>query len=69
MLDFVSIFSRTGLVIWQKSFCKLLGSPIDELITTVLMEEKAGEMSSEVGPYALKWSFSNVNTLEFVFVV
>ncbi len=69
MLDFVSIFSRTGLVLWQKSYSKLKGNPVDDLISQVLIEEKAGTMTAELDPYTLKWAFANGAGFELVIVV
>lgn len=69
MLDYISIFSDTGLVLWSKTFCKLQGSPVDAFIDSVLMEEKGGEKSAIIDKYAVKWSFSNGPGYELVFVV
>jgi signal recognition particle receptor subunit alpha len=69
MLDYISVFSETGLVLWSKTFCKLDGSPVEEFIDTVLMEEKGGDRHAIIDKYSVKWSFVNVSGLELVFVV
>ena len=67
MLDHISIFTRTGIILWSRTLCKLTGNPIGELIDTVLLEEKGGERSTVLGQYALKWGF--INEIDLVFVV
>ena len=69
MLDYISVFSDTGLVLWSKTFCKLQGSPVDSFIDTVLMEEKGGEKGTIIDQYSVKWSFANGSGYELVFVV
>jgi signal recognition particle receptor subunit alpha len=68
MLDYVSIFSDTGLVLWSKTFCKVDGTPVDNFIDNVLMEEKGGEKSTIIDKYSVKWSFVNGAGFELVFV-
>lgn len=67
MLDHISIFTKTGIILWSKTFCKLTGNPVEELIDTVLLEEKGGDKSTVIGNYALKWTLAN--ELDIVFVV
>jgi signal recognition particle receptor subunit alpha len=44
MLDYVSIFTKTGVVLWSRTMAKLKGSvhPVNVLIQDVLLEEKGG---------------------------
>lgn len=67
MLDHISIFTKTGIVLWSKTLCKLQGNPVEELIDSVLLQEKGGEKSTILGPYRLKWDM--INELDIVFVV
>ncbi len=67
MLDHISIITRTGIILWSRTLCKLQGSPVDELIDTVLLEEKGGEKSAILGPYRLKWDM--IYDLDIFFVV
>ena len=64
MLDHVSVFSKSGVVLWQKSMAKLKpvvgGSSkgtnvVDALISNTLLEEKGGsDRSTEVDSYMLR---------------
>jgi len=67
MLDHISIFTKTRIILWSRALCKLQGNPVEELIDTVLLEEKGGERVASIGNYALKWTF--INEMEIVFVV
>lgn len=42
MLDHVSVFNKAGLVLWSRTMAKLKGSPVDDLVKNVLLEEKGG---------------------------
>jgi signal recognition particle receptor subunit alpha len=66
MLDLFTILTKGGFVLWQKNFTTLSGSPVDELIKNVLIEERAGTDSYYKDNYALKWSFANEVDLVFV---
>ncbi|KAI9310431.1 signal recognition particle, alpha subunit, N-terminal-domain-containing protein [Dichotomocladium elegans] len=68
MLDYFGVISKGGYILWQKSFTQLMGSPIDELIKNVLIEERAGTDTFLKGNYALKWTFANEVDLVFVVV-
>eukprot|EP01041_Mallomonas_annulata_P004144 gene4144-8240_t len=67
MLDHISIFTKTGIILWSRTLCKLQGNPVEELIDTVLLEEKGGEKSATLGPYRLKWDL--INEIDVIFVV
>ncbi|KAI8886067.1 P-loop containing nucleoside triphosphate hydrolase protein [Backusella circina FSU 941] len=66
MLDLFTILTKGGFVLWQKNFATLSGSPVDELIKNVLIEERAGTDSYFKDNYALKWTFANEVDLVFV---
>ncbi|CAM9154381.1 unnamed protein product [Choristocarpus tenellus] len=59
MLDHVTIFSKSGLVLWSRTMAKLKGSPVDELIQSVLLEEKGGSNMFTTEWYTLRWSLAN----------
>mmetsp|Transcript_14817 Transcript_14817/g.20666 ORF Transcript_14817/g.20666 Transcript_14817/m.20666 type:complete len:595 (-) Transcript_14817:42-1826(-) len=67
MLDHFSIFTKGGIVLWSYNQAKLKGSPIDNLIRTVLLEERGNETSYNIDSYTIKWSFAN--EFELIFVV
>ncbi|KAJ7530921.1 hypothetical protein O6H91_14G024900 [Diphasiastrum complanatum] len=74
MLEQLLIFTRGGLVLWT---CRelgnaLKGSPIDALIRSCLLEERAGDEAFQYdapgAAYTLKWTFHNECGLVFVAV-
>ena len=67
MLDHISIFTKTGFILWSRTLCKLQGNPVEELIDTILLEEKGGEKCTTLGQYSLKWAL--LNDIDIVFVV
>lgn len=67
MLDLFTILTKGGFVLWQKNFAPISGSPVEDLIRNVLIEERAGTDSYYKDNYALKWTFAN--ELDLVFVV
>lgn len=69
MLDKVLIFSRCGIVLWSKTFCKIVENPIDEFISTIIIPEKSGGNSCTIGSYSLKWTISNTHGVDLIFVV
>eukprot|EP00897_Mesotaenium_endlicherianum_P002686 jgi/Mesen1/2445/ME000158S01643 len=72
MLDYFSIFTRGGLVLWTFQLTALKGAPIDALIQTCLLQERSGESSFQynknAAAYTLKWTFQNELGLVFVSV-
>ena len=52
---------------WSRTLCKLGSDPVDNLITRVLMEDRAGDKKFIDDTYALQWVFEN--KLDLVFVV
>lgn len=67
MIDFFCIFTTTGLVLWSKTFCEVVGQPVNKLIKNVLLAERTNERQFFDGQYVLKWSLNN--DLGVVFVV
>ncbi|SGY16953.1 BQ5605_C012g07041 [Microbotryum silenes-dioicae] len=74
MLDHVSILTRGGLVLYGHAFTPS-PSPIDDLIRSVLIEQRSNEITSagdhglstcDKGAYTLLWSFDNQFDLVFV---
>ncbi|KAG0593043.1 hypothetical protein KC19_1G300800 [Ceratodon purpureus] len=74
MLEQFLIFTRGGLVLWSclEVGKALKGSPVDALIRTCLLEERAGDSSFQYDAagagYTLKWRFHNELGLVFVAV-
>lgn len=66
MLDLFTIVTKGGFVLFQKTFAPINGSPVQDLIKNVLIEERAGTDSYSKDIYALKWTFANENDLVFV---
>jgi len=67
MLDFFSIFSKGGIVLW--CFNGTVGdfaSPINALIKNVVLQERSGDNSYHHGQLVLKYKFYNEFDLVFV---
>ena len=66
MLDYFCIFTKGGSLLWAMTFAAALkGDPVNALIRTCLLEERAGQAafsytSPSGGAYTLKWSLNNV---------
>ena len=66
MLDYFCVFTRGGSLLWAVSFAAALkGDPVNSLVRTCLLEERAGQSSFNYtspsgGAYTLKWSLNNV---------
>ncbi|CAM9143730.1 unnamed protein product [Scytosiphon promiscuus] len=59
MLDHVSVFSKSGLVLWSRTMAKLKGNPVDDLVKNVLLEERGGTNFAVTEWYTLRWSLAN----------
>lgn len=64
MLDQFSIFTKGGVVLWEKSFAPVKGDPLNSLIRACLLEDRTGEASytyksSLGGSYIVKWLLNN----------
>merc|ERR1711871_120888 len=70
MLDTFSIFTKGGVVLWDKSWGngKPKDSPVDYLVREVLLQGKEGTKSAS-GPNSSTVQWRLDNTLELVFVV
>lgn len=54
MLDHVSVFCKSGLVLWSRTMAKLKGNPVDDLVKNVLLEEKGGTNLATTEWYTLR---------------
>ncbi|KAI8968858.1 SRP54-type protein [Mycotypha africana] len=66
MLDLFTILTKGGFVLWQKNYAPISGSPVEELIKNVLIEERAGTDAYTKDSYTMKWTFANEHDLIFV---
>lgn len=67
MLDFFSIATKGGLVLWSKAYGPAQSSPINNLIQDILIEERSSTQIYLKDNYAIKWTF--VNDLDLIFIV
>jgi len=68
MLDFFTIFSKGGLVLWNSLWTVGdFSSPVNELIKTVILQERGGSGSFNHGQLAIQYKLDN--EFELVFVV
>jgi len=69
MLDFFTIFSKGGLVLWNYSLMAAgdFTSPVNELIKTVILQERGGSGRFNHGQLAIQYKLDN--EFELVFVV
>jgi hypothetical protein len=67
MLDFAFVFTTGGLVLWERTFVQLRGSPLNDFIRDVLIEERsAADGSHLLDAYMLQWTVSNERGLVFL---
>ncbi|KAF9923915.1 hypothetical protein FBU30_006054 [Linnemannia zychae] len=66
MLDFFTIATKGGLVLWSKAYGPSKSSPINNLIQDVLIEERSSTQIYYKDNFAVKWSF--VNDLDLIFI-
>jgi len=67
-LDRFVVFTKSGIVLWRKSFVSIRGDPVCDFIKSVLLEErnmKDGKFMTEL--YTIRWALHN--ELDLVFVV
>lgn len=68
MLDLFTIFSKGGIVLWCfQGTCQSFTLPVNELIKSVILQERGGNNSFTHGSLALKFKLDN--EFELVFVV
>lgn len=68
MIDQFIIFTTTGLVLYSKEFCEIVGNPINDLIQNVLLSQHHDKKEHSVDSYALRWTSSNDLGVFFVVV-
>ena len=68
MIDEIAIIHKGGLVLWRHFFSSVKGNPINQLIKTVLLEDRAGETSCIHDTYKVQWLLENDFDLVFVVV-
>jgi signal recognition particle receptor subunit alpha len=68
MIDDFSIFSRSGLILWRKSFVKLRGDPLARLVQTVLLEDRAALPELVCDGYTVRWLLENNAGLVYALV-
>ncbi|KAG0207993.1 hypothetical protein BGX28_000937 [Mortierella sp. GBA30] len=66
MLDFFTIATKGGLVLWSKAYGSAQSSPINNLIQEVLIEERSSTQIYYKDNYAIKWTF--LNDLDLIFI-
>ena len=67
MLDSFTVMHKGGAVLWEKALTSIKGNPVNELIRTVLLEERSGETNARIDMHLLKWAL--VNEFDLIFVV
>ncbi|PRP81127.1 hypothetical protein PROFUN_01961 [Planoprotostelium fungivorum] len=68
MLDHFTICTKGGIVLWSHTPMRLKGTPINDFIRTILLEERGGEESTDIDQYRLKWKMANDFDLLFIVV-
>ncbi|KAF9578738.1 hypothetical protein BGW38_005319 [Lunasporangiospora selenospora] len=66
MLDFFTIATKGGLVLWTKAYGPNPNSPVNALIQEVLIEERSNAQIYYKDNFAIKWNF--VNDLDLIFI-
>lgn len=54
MLEQFSIFDRGGTVLWTERFTSVKGSPLNSLVRSVLVENRAGRNSFDCENYVVR---------------
>ena len=54
-MDCFTVLHKGGTVLWKKELNTITGNPINELIKTVLLEERSSETVFKHSKYQLKW--------------
>jgi hypothetical protein len=58
MIDLICIFTKTGVLLWQKSFIQKSIDLINMLIRNVIIPEKAASTTT-IEKYQTCWTFDN----------
>jgi len=68
MIDEFAIVSHGGLVLWRRTFQKVTGNPINQLIRNIVLEERMTEDGTySLGEYRIRYIL--VNEFELILVV
>ncbi len=68
MFDLICIFTKSGVVVWFKSFCTAGLELVNVLIKDVLLEEKASLNQFVYQNYIFKWRLENQTGLVFAVI-
>lgn len=68
MIDDFTVFARSGLILWRKSFVKLRGDPLARLVQTVLLEDRVALKELAHDGYTVRWLLENEAGLVFALV-
>lgn len=67
MIDYFCILTSGGITLYSRSYdTTIKGTPIDNLITKMILEHRTGEDIFKDGNYALMWSLNNELGLTFI---
>lgn len=66
MLEYTSISTLGGIVLWSRRFAPLSGQPINQLLQNVLIESQS-ETSYDIGNYTVQYKLDK--TLQLMFTV
>ena len=67
MIDYFCVLTTGGITLFSRLFNNSIkGTPIDNLITNILIEQRTGESLFKDGSYAVRWSLNNELGLIFV---
>ena len=59
MLDLVSVFSKSGVVLWSQEWAAIKGDPVNAVINGVLLEDRTGKDLYQDANYSVKWCVDN----------
>ncbi|KAN0061098.1 hypothetical protein ACQY0O_006833 [Thecaphora frezii] len=74
MLDHFTIFTKSGLVLWSRTFNPALSNaapaanPVNALIRHAFLEQRSADDKFDKDGYTLRWAFANELDLTFVVV-
>lgn len=68
MIEAVTVLTKGGLVLWSHSEAGMKGNPINTLIGSVLLEDRASEETFDTDDYTMRWLLDNELNLLFVIV-
>ena len=59
MLDLVSVFSKSGAVLWSQEWAPIKGDPVNAVISGILLEDRTGKDIYQDANYSVKWCVDN----------